>query len=140
MPAAMPVTTPEDEPTVAVEVLLLLQEPPETDSIKVVVRPAHTVVVPVIAAGTAFTVIAVVRVQPEPIEYEIVAVPVPIPVTTPVPEPMVPTAVLLLVHVPPAVASLKVVVSPTHAVVVPVMAEIGPTVTVLVTLQEGPDT
>ena len=51
VPAVTPVTMPELLPTVAIPVLLLLQEPPVVLSLKVVVAPTHTVVVPVIAAG-----------------------------------------------------------------------------------------
>ena len=37
--------------------------------------------------------------------------------------PAVATAVLLLVHVPPVVASLNVMVCPAHTLVIPVMAD-----------------
>jgi hypothetical protein len=46
-------------------------------------------------------------------------VPVVIPVAMPVPTPIVACAVLLLVHVPPPVASVSIVVEPTHTFVVP---------------------
>jgi hypothetical protein len=58
VPAATPLTVPDPEPTVACAVLLLLQVPPAVPSLKVVVKPTHTLVVPVIAAGTGLTVIA----------------------------------------------------------------------------------
>ena len=45
------------------------------------------------------------------------------PVTRPVVEFTVAWAIALLVHVPPAVASLKAEVKPTHTFEVPVMAE-----------------
>lgn len=45
------------------------------------------------------------------------------PETTPVEEPMVATAVLLLVHAPKAVASFNVVVPPIHPVFGPVIAD-----------------
>ena len=64
MPADTPVTTPVDEPIVAVPVLLLLQVPPAVASAKVMVEPMFTVAVPVIAAGEAFIVIESVFVQP----------------------------------------------------------------------------
>ena len=47
------------------------------------------------------------------------AVPAVIPVTTPVPEPTVATLALLLLHIPPVVRQLKVVVAPAHTDVVP---------------------
>ena len=61
-----------------------------------------------------------------------VAPPVATPLTTPVAL-TVAMAVLLLLHAPPAVASLSVVVPPTHNVVVPVItAGSGVTVTTAV--------
>ncbi len=45
------------------------------------------------------------------------------PVTTPVPEPTVAIDVLPLLHVPPPVASERVVVLPTQTVGVPVIAD-----------------
>jgi hypothetical protein len=54
-PNATPVTTPVEDPTVAIAVLLLLQVPPEIASLRAVVRPEHTTVLPVIAAGREFT-------------------------------------------------------------------------------------
>ena len=50
------------------------------------------------------------------------AVPADSPVTIPEMGSTVPIAVLLLLHEPPIVASLSVVVSPTHTFVVPVIA------------------
>jgi len=55
--------------------------------------------------------------------------------TNPEDEPIVATVVLLLVHVPPPVASDKVVVDPAHSDVVPVIGESGLTVTNVVALQ-----
>ena len=49
-------------------------------------------------------------------------VPAAIPVITPLLLPIVPTAVLLLLHAPPAVASDKGVVPPTDTEVVPIIA------------------
>jgi len=61
-------------------------------------------------------------------------VPAPAPVTIPMPDPViVATPLLLLSHVPPAVASVRFVVDPTQAFVLPVMfAGIGLTVTMAV--------
>lgn len=49
----------------------------------------------------------------------IVVLPVTIPVAIPVPAPIVAIAVLELVHVPPTVASLNVIVCPGHMAVTP---------------------
>lgn len=58
------------------------------------------------------------------------------PVTMPVPEPTVATPVLALLHPPPVVASLNVVVCPAHTLSVPVIvAGRGLTVTVTKALQ-----
>ena len=61
--------------------------------------------------------------------------PEPIPVTTPVVEPMVAALVLLLLHVPPVVASLKVMVEPEHKNPALEIASIGLTVTTVDILQ-----
>ncbi len=55
VPAATPVTTPPVF-TVAIAVALLIHVPPDTVLVRVVVDPVHTVAVPPIAAGVAFTV------------------------------------------------------------------------------------
>lgn len=69
---------------------------------------------PVITAGEAFTVATVLTVQPLGKVYTIVVVPAPSALKAPVVEPIVATAVVLLVHVPPVVALVKVVVTPSH--------------------------
>jgi hypothetical protein len=61
-----------------------------------------------------------------------VVVPEPMPVTTPVVLPTVPLVTSLLDHVPPAVPSANVVVKPIQAEAVPVIADIGFTVTTAV--------
>ena len=63
MPAATPETMPELVPIVATLVLLLVQVPPPVFE-RVVVEPAQTVAVPVIADGNGFTVTTVVVIQP----------------------------------------------------------------------------
>jgi hypothetical protein len=64
VPAATPVITPVDEPTVANAVLLLVHTPPDTACEKVVVEPTHTFVPPVIAASAVLTVTCVMLRQP----------------------------------------------------------------------------
>jgi hypothetical protein len=56
VPALIPLTTPVELPTVATAVLLLLHVPPPVAHESVVEPPAQALVVPVIAAGTEFTV------------------------------------------------------------------------------------
>ena len=63
VPAVTPVTIPEPEPTVALA-LLLLQMPVPVASLIVVVRPTHTFMVPVIAAGSGLIVTTVILIQP----------------------------------------------------------------------------
>jgi hypothetical protein len=71
--------------------------------------------VPVITAGRGLTVMLLIAVQPvDVIVYVISALPVPAPVTIPLLEPTVATARSLLLHVPPVVASVNVIVDPTH--------------------------
>ena len=57
-----------------------------------------------------------------------------VPATAPLTMPDVPivaTVVLLLLHTPPVVASLNVVVEPAHTVAVPVIFDTGTTVNVV---------
>ena len=48
----------------AILLLLLVHRPPPAASLKVVVPPMHTLVVPVMVEGTAFTVMTLIAVQP----------------------------------------------------------------------------
>jgi hypothetical protein len=48
VPEFTPVTTPEVEPTVAIELFALLQVPPTVTLFKAVVKPGHTLVFPVL--------------------------------------------------------------------------------------------
>ena len=54
---------PEEEPTVATAMVLLVQEPPPVVLPSVTEEPGHTVAVPVMEAGIAFTVTGVVVLQ-----------------------------------------------------------------------------
>ena len=66
----------------------------------------------------------------------IVAVPADIPLTIPAPARTVATEGLLLVHMPPDVVWLNVVVDPVHADVAPVIADgVALTVSVIVRTQ-----
>ena len=55
---------PVSEPIVATEVVPLVQIPPLTPSLNVVVLPEHTVAAPIIAVGVALTFTVVVMLQP----------------------------------------------------------------------------
>ena len=119
-PGATPVTIP-DVPTVASAVLLLLHAPPPA-SVKVLVKPTHTVAVPEIADGSGLTVIVLVIIQPEADVYVIRGLPLATPVTTPVADATVASVILLLLHVPPDGVEFNVVVAATHSTAVPVIA------------------
>ena len=64
VPVATPVTTPVPETIVASVVLPLVQVPPVVGSLNVVVAPAQTLVVPVIADGKGLTVMVIFTAQP----------------------------------------------------------------------------
>jgi hypothetical protein len=96
-PPAMPVAN----PTLPIAGVLLDHVPPATGCDNVVVRPWHTELAPTIAAGAGVTVTTSVEIQPALNPYVIVVVPVAMPVNTPVDGSIVPTAGVLLDHVPP---------------------------------------
>ena len=64
----------------------------------------------------------------------IIAVPAPTPVTTPVVF-IVAIGLLLLLHIPPVMASVNCIVLPAHTGVLPVMIAIGLTVATVVITQ-----
>ena len=66
MPAATPVTTPEDEPTVATDVVPLVHVPPETVLDKVIVKPVQTLDDPLMvpADGAALIVTGDITLHP----------------------------------------------------------------------------
>ncbi len=127
VPAETPVTIPV-VPTVATDVLPLVQAPPEVVLDKVVTPPTQTLNVPDIEPtdGSALTVTTFVTNAAHPklfvTVYVTLAVPAATPETMPV-EPTVATAILLLVHVPPPVVLASAVLAPTHTVAVPVIAD-----------------
>ena len=88
-------------------------------------------------AGVWFTVIVSIAEQPVLNVYDIFAVPVEEQLIIPLIEPIGATDPLLLDHVPPAVASLNVIVVPRHAVWAPVIAA-GHGLIVTVTLPSVP--
>ena len=62
--SATPVTIPEETPTGAKDGAVVLHAPPPEALVSVLVCPTHIVVVPPIAAGSAFTVYNLVAKQP----------------------------------------------------------------------------
>ena len=113
----MILATPDDTPvtvpfTTVAALLLLLQVPPDVASVNTVVVATHTLtgVVGLIAAGRAFTVTFAVVIH-VPMLYVMMAVPAVAPVTVPF---TTVAFVLLLVHVPPLVASVRCVLLPTQ--------------------------
>ena len=64
MPARIPLTMPV-LPAVAIKPALLLQVPPAVASVRAVVKPKQTDLVPVIAAGVWLNVTTTVLTQPE---------------------------------------------------------------------------
>lgn len=115
VPAATPVTSPLNEPTVAIPVAELLHIPPPLTSARVVIPPTQTVAVPVIGAGDGFTVIVLETLHPDNGKQIIVTVPTATPVTIPLKLPTVAIADPELDHVPP-VAHVNVIELPAHTV------------------------
>ena len=133
VPAVTPVITPV-EPTVA-QVDEEDHTPPAVGSVNVAVELAQTEDNPDIdpAVGSKLTVILAVALQPVDKAYVIVVVPNETPVTIPDNEPIVADDELLL-QVPPVVASVSVILEPTHTLDEPLIAEgNGLTVIVFVT-------
>ena len=90
-----------------------------------------------ITAGDGVTVTTIVLLQPLPREVVMVVVPADMPVTTPVTGSTVPTAVLLLLQLPPGDEELSVVVRVTHTLAVPVIVP-GPALTVTTAVAKQP--
>ena len=130
VPGLAPVTRPK-EFTVAVAGTLLAHVPPVLASVSAVVEPEHTVSVPVIVAIPGFTVTTAVLLQPLDIVYVITVVPAATPVTRPEVAPIVAVAGEPLTHEPPGEPpSTRLVNEPTHVLSVPVIGDMGLTVTI----------
>ena len=114
VPADTVLTLPVPEPIVATAALPLVHQPPPVASLKFVVAPIQTFLTPVIEAGKELTVTTAAAEHPVLSTYNIVVVSVVTPDTTPVPELTVATPVFVLLHVPLAVVSLRLVVVPTQ--------------------------
>lgn len=135
VPGARPVTRPVVGTTGATDGLLLLHVPPGSEFVRIVALPWQTVVAPPIAAGCAFTVKVTDATHPAGVVYFITLVPAATPVTTPVIGATVATPGVMLLQVPPGVASLSVVELPAHTDKVPVIGASGFTVNEIVAIQ-----
>jgi hypothetical protein len=88
--------------------------------------------------ATGFTTTAATAIQPvEPSVYVMITVPEDIPVTIPLLPPTVASSGLPLLHIPPGMMSLSVIVCPTHTFVGPVIAA-GDAITVATIVTEHP--
>ena len=112
-PIGMPLTVP---PITVACALLALQVPPFVLSVNIIEDPTHTLDGPVmlstICSVSTLTIFIAVSVPHKLVTaYIIVSIPAEIPVTTP---PTTIARALLLVHVPPVVVSVNVMIEATH--------------------------
>jgi hypothetical protein len=124
VPADTAVTRPV-VPTVAIDASLVPHTPPAMVSVNDRVAPAHMVVVPMISPGSGMVFTLTGRVatavpQAPLTVYVMVAAPVAMPLTTPDAS-TVAIAVLLLLQVPPGIASVNVPTPPRHTKPLPRM-------------------
>ena len=134
--APVPVTAPDVGSTVAAPTLLHV--PPMVASLSTLTEPEQTFMVPVIFATAGTTVTTSDAAQVVGKVYSTVDVPLPTLVTRPS-VPIVATAPLLLVHVPPVGESLHVEDEPKQIFGAPLMpAGAGFTVTIMVFIQPEP--
>ena len=119
--------------------LLLLNVPPGVPLLSNIELPMQTVDGPVRGAGVVLTVTVMPVEQPVGIVYLIIAMPGVTPVTTPVLKPTVAMAGVLLLQVPPGIASLTVIAVPMHKTEGPTIgAGSGLTLTTVVVEQPVP--
>ena len=132
VPAPTPVTTPSPLPISAIVALPELHVPVPDVLVSVVVSRGHTLRLPPIAAGAAFTVATVYTLQPVEVSVKvIVAVPALTPLTMPLDNPTDAILALLLVQVPAPDTLVSAIVAPGH--IAPVLPPIGSGVVVLYT-------
>lgn len=121
---ALPAEIPETDPvasTVAIAGLIELHEPPGR-SYNSVVALTHTLAKPDIATGNGLTVTALVAVHPVFSVYDTTTTPAESPVSRPERGaiPMYPATAVL--QVPPRLASVRILFSPTQIPALPVIA------------------
>jgi hypothetical protein len=112
----------------AIPELLLVHKPSGGVLVYPAKLPEHIVPGPTIGDGIALTVITLVDKQPVYAVLVIVTAPAETPVTTP-PGLMVAVAVEPLLHEPPMVVSVSVMVWPTHTLLGPSIGDTGSTTT-----------
>lgn len=116
-PVDTPVTMPDEDPTVAMDGVLLVHTPPDIAFANVIDAATHTALGPVIAGSPDITVIILLDVSAPQLlvmMYKIVSGPAVTPVTTP-PVDTVEFPVTLS-HVPPVLSFVNVILEPTHTV------------------------
>jgi len=135
-PMETPVSTPEEDPIAATDGLPVAQVPPVSESVSVMEEPAQRASGPLNGGGTGFTVTIVAIEQPDAVTvYRTAAMPEFMPDTRPDVGEIV-IVVSIVFHVPPGVASERIVVPPTHTCGYPSMdAGAGITDTVNVVAQ-----
>lgn len=119
VPAVIPLTIPVPF-TIAIVGELLLHVPLIVALLKLVVPPAHTWLLPLIAAGSGLTTILDTVLHEVGNVYVMLALPADTPVATPALL-IVAIAMLLLVHAPPGLVLLKFVVMPWHTFKLPLI-------------------
>jgi hypothetical protein len=138
VPEDTPDRTPEAEPIAASDAAPLDHVPPVVVSARVTDWPTQTIGGPVITDGGGNILISWVAVQPGPSEYVIVVIPGVTPQTIPLDMPAV-AALLLLLHVPPAVPSVSGIQEPWQTLEPPAIATGGAlTVNIAVAAQPVP--
>lgn len=126
-PGVLPVSTPVPPAAIMPAlVLLTLQLPPGVGSLRFIVEPAQTEFGPLIIPGKGLTVtVAVIR-QPVGKVYVMVEWPTNATdpaVTVPLVDPTVATTLLLVLQVPPGLASLSVIDNPEQIGVTPAIGK-----------------
>ena len=110
-------------PAVASNGLLLLHVPPVVAEFKVVEVPGQIFVFPVMAAGTALTVMVLLTLQPPVSVYVIFKVFADTPDTTPEEALTVAAEILPLVQVPPNGVEVNAAVAPAQRLEAPVIGD-----------------
>jgi len=137
VPGEPVVTTPEDAPIFATDVVPLAHVPPAGVLVRVDVLPSQIDNVPDIVVGSGFTVIVVVVMQAVGSVYVTTDTPALLPVTIPV---VAPTDSIdpVAPQVPPDVADERVILPPTHMAVLPPIMGVGSGFTVITVDCEQP--
>jgi hypothetical protein len=137
----VPADKPETKPVVALIDANVVDDidhtPPAGVADIVADSPTQRLLLPVGVVGLGLIVMIAVRMQPVPRVYVMVEVPALTPRAIPEPLPIVATAVLLLLHVPPPDGLISVVLTPSQTLSVPMMVA-GSVLTVKVAVLRQP--